>query len=673
MYRHLHRAFVASASAAIAAFTLSAVQPASAQDVNPAGHDFPQISLPAKARSAQIIGALGSRLPEVARFYGMTEADFRALVQRDKSIFADRSGRLAYACKGIVPEEGPALGAATNTTTTAATTSAALTVADTFAMHSRPASTRKVYLDFNGHTTSNTIWNTNYTGGSSFTTPPYDVDGDPSTFSTDELARIQDIWRRVVEDFSAFDVDVTTEDPGADALRRSTTSDQAYGIRVCIGGSSYDWFQQGAGGVAYVGSFNWNTDTPCYIFTAQLAGGVEKYTAEAASHEVGHSLGLSHDGQAGGTEYYAGQGNWAPIMGNSYYQEVTQWSKGEYPNASNTQDDLAVMQSYGATLRADEAGDSVVSAAALSGSNPVVSGVIATRNDVDLYRFNTDAGTVSFQTTSATVSPDLDVLLALYDGSGRLIVSNDQPGLPGFLSADLPAGTYYLAVDGTSPGDAINWYNDYASIGAYQLSGTILAPATANQPPVAVASASTTTGVAPVTVTFSSQGSLDPDGTIASYDWDFGDGSEGVSAPTATHVYSTPGVYTASLIVTDAGGLTGIATATVTVTDVAQSISVSSLNISVSKNGGGTMATATVTVRNSGGALVSGVAVSGVWSGLATGNASGITGTNGQISFSTKRVKSSGTFSFTVKNLSLNGTTYDPGQNTTTTASITTP
>jgi hypothetical protein len=35
---------------------------------------------------------------------------------------------------------------------------------------------------------------------------------------------------------------VTTEDPGVEGLRKSNSSDMYYGIRMCIGGSSYDWW-----------------------------------------------------------------------------------------------------------------------------------------------------------------------------------------------------------------------------------------------------------------------------------------------------------------------------------------------------------------------------------------------------------------------------------------------
>jgi hypothetical protein len=58
-------------------------------------------------------------------------------------------------------------------------------------------------------------------------------DGSPATWSADELADIVAIWRAVAEDFAAFDVDVTTDDPGAEIMATS-------GTRVAIGGAYQD-------------------------------------------------------------------------------------------------------------------------------------------------------------------------------------------------------------------------------------------------------------------------------------------------------------------------------------------------------------------------------------------------------------------------------------------------
>ena len=561
-------------------------------------------------------------------------------------------------------------------TVSGGTTAAAITATDAFALHSKPGASKVIYLDFDGHTTTGTSWNSAFTAGANIVTPPYSIDTTVSTtFSQTELDSIYSIWQRVAEDYAPFDVDVTTQDPGVEALRKTTTTDAQFGVRVCIGGSSYDWYGAGAGGVAYLNSFTWNSDTPCFVFTAQLGSGNAKYTAEATSHEAGHTFNLSHDGQvAYGTTaavgYYQGHANWAPIMGVGYYKDVAQWSKGDYPYANNLQDDTAIIASI-TGYRADAHGDSIVNATPLTGTLLSASGIIERRADADLFAFTTGAGPVSFTATPVAPSPNLDIQLALYDGLGNLVTSANPTTLGSTLSTTLTQGTYYLAVDGVGTGDPLTAYDDYGSLGQFSLTGTVL-PVTGT-PPIAVADASApTTGAAPLAVSFSSVGSYDPDGTIVAYDWDFGDGTTSTVA-NPVKSYANPGTYTASLVVVDNTGLSSVADTVVIVVQSNNVVYVGNITMTLSSTKQGYAATATVTVRNQNGALVPNAAVTGQWSGLATGTASRTTSRSGTAAFTSTRTRTRGTFTFTVTGITISGYTYAPTRNVKTSASIATP
>ncbi|MCP3885032.1 MAG: PKD domain-containing protein [Propionibacteriaceae bacterium] len=67
-------------------------------------------------------------------------------------------------------------------------------------------------------------------------------------------------------------------------------------------------------------------------------------------------------------------------------------------------------------------------------------------------------------------------------------------------------------------------------------------------------------------INFNASASSDPDGTIVSYDWDFGDNSTGTGM-TTSHSYTSPGTYTVVLTVTDDDGKTGTTNQGVTVGD----------------------------------------------------------------------------------------------------------
>ena len=92
----------------------------------------------------------------------------------------------------------------------------------------------------------------------------------------------------------------------------------------------------------------------------------------------------------------------------------------------------------------------------------------------------------------------------------------------------------------------------------------VINTATLNKPPVASATASVTSGSAPLAVAFNGAGSSDPDGTVVAYDWNFGDFTTGSGAITS-HTFTQPGTYPVTLTVTDNRGDATSTTVTVTV------------------------------------------------------------------------------------------------------------
>ncbi|MFM7101916.1 MAG: hypothetical protein ACKO3N_12180, partial [Verrucomicrobiota bacterium] len=312
------------------------------------GGEFPAITLPAPASGLEAVNQLGSRLPALARAYGLEAHALRWMFQSDASLRVDGGGRLHY----VEPAAGNAAPAEP-----ALQPEPLAPLADTFKLHSKPGASRIIYLDFDGHTLTGTAWNAGK--ADPIIAPAFSIDGDATTFNSTELTRIQYIWQRVAEDYAPFDVDVTTELTSESQITRSSSSDTVYGTRVLISPISTAVGFGSSGGVAYVGIYANVGDyyKPALVFPENLGPNVESYIAEAISHEAGHNLNLNHDGRISPQEgYYQGQGSWAPIMGVGYYKTLVQWSKGEYTSANNTQDDLAIIAGF-LGYRADDHGN----------------------------------------------------------------------------------------------------------------------------------------------------------------------------------------------------------------------------------------------------------------------------------------------------------------------------
>jgi hypothetical protein len=125
-----------------------------------------------------------------------------------------------------------------------------------------------------------------------------------------------------------------------------------------------------------------------------------------------------------------------------------------------------------------------------------------------------------------------------------------------------------------------------ATLPAQSITLFVLPEASGNQAPFAVITATPTSGVAPLAVVFDGSNSSDPDGTIVSYLWNFGDGTTG-SGITINHTYSVSGTYIARLTVTDNQGASNSATTTVQVNPTPSTFPAAPTNLvatAISKN-----------------------------------------------------------------------------------------
>ncbi|MGZ3837754.1 MAG: hypothetical protein ACXVMS_04860 [Flavisolibacter sp.] len=307
-----------------------------------------------------------------------------------------------------------------------------------------------ILLDFDGQVVSHTMWNTNG-----------DINATPANLTVSEVDRI---LQRVEEDFSPFDVTVTTDEDVYNA------TDPFKRMRVIIT-ENWDWFGV-VGGTAFNNSFTWGNNTPCFIFST-LLGYNEKYIAEAISHETGHTLGLLHQAVYDSScnfisEYNQGVGDgisgWAPIMGIGYYKNVTTWHKGPTVLGCNViQDDVAILSGV-LGLKPDE--NMAMSKSAQFSSSTV--GIINNSNDTDYYFLDVK------QPTTVLAQPDclgngeganLNLKISVYDKKGVLVEAVNDPAS---LSArvTLPKDQYYIGVETQASQNQTR----YGMLGKYTLS-----------------------------------------------------------------------------------------------------------------------------------------------------------------------------------------------------------
>ena len=342
---------------------------------------------------------------------------------------------------------------------------------NTFALQSRPEATKTIFLDFDGFHSVGNAWQHD------IQFPAFDRDSNPNSFSDSERIEIQKQFQNVAEDFLPFDVNVTTLDPGAAALRKSSIGDSTWGIRA-VNTQPTDGFGSGIGGIAYLNSFASNKDTPVFTFNKGARNG-----GMTNSHEIGHALGLRHQG-LDSQSYHPGAGtgqtSWGPILGAPFGKRLTQWSNSDYDGASIDQDDLATItkRRNGFGYRSDDHGSHLEAATTLVAAERQLSswGIIERSEDQDWFSFQTGTGTVDLTIATFGQDPNLDIQAILHDSNGNVIAtSNPLDSTNASFNLELSAGQYFLSVDGTGQTDR---YSDYGSIGFFSVQGTVAEPST---------------------------------------------------------------------------------------------------------------------------------------------------------------------------------------------------
>ncbi|MEP7255614.1 MAG: zinc-dependent metalloprotease [Ferruginibacter sp.] len=332
-------------------------------------------------------------------------------------------------------------------------------------LNSLPGAVATIFLDFDGHYVVSSVWN----------------GGNPINCAASGMSDLQitDAFNRVAEDYRPFVINITTDSTiflAAPLNRR---------MRIIITTTS-EWCP-GVGGVAYIGSFIWGDDTPAFVFSNLLGPYSSKMVGECCSHESGHTVGLSHQskydvGNCGTPveQYNSGTGSgetgWSPIMGNSYYRNMSNWNNGPTPyGCTNLQDNLSIIATQnGFTYRADDYAETLDAGTyTLTAPHAGVNGIITTNSDKDAFKFtltqnqNFHLTAIPFNISSNYIGANLDIKLELYSSPTTLIRTYD-PATTMSVTADttLNAGTYYLMIDGTGNTNI----GEYGSLGSYSIS-----------------------------------------------------------------------------------------------------------------------------------------------------------------------------------------------------------
>lgn len=338
-------------------------------------------------------------------------------------------------------------------------------VENLFDLSSSPGSPVTIYLDFDGGELKNTHWNKKADEGS-MAIKPFSIDSDEQSLSLKERAVIYNVWAKISATFAQFDVNVTTVAPAAEAIAKNSEEDERFGIHVMFTAHDLPFSEDcHCNGIATMNSATHISEEllPAPVFVNPFFfDSQEDYNDKAfdfrdvdmasftlfhiAVHEIGHTLGLTHDGSGDKTEYAQPIGGLSFFMGATPldFNGMARWSDGSHTKVfgekgrgtkENFEDDIAHLENI-LPVRSDDFGNTPEESDSI-GSIPndgkmKIEGVLTNHLDKDWMKIDVKTSTIARMRMSPT--PDnhqlgANLKIENSDGEVPMGTSNKKPEL----------------------------------------------------------------------------------------------------------------------------------------------------------------------------------------------------------------------------------------------------